>query len=245
MFLILIVLVAQSSAAPVWDAPRSVIGSNDLIPIGKVENKQWYRAAQSVGRVDSGGAGYCSVFRISPDLFMTNQHCAGFKPCSEMVFHLGYEPEIAPADRAVFQCQSLLHESLRFDYAVFRGVLKQGKDQYPVARLFDGTLFNGMPTYFASYPGTFTKQMDLSVNCQVVDAVPVMVYDRMTLRHACDTMSGSSGAPIFEKSTGNVVAIHWGGKGEYTYNHAILMRDVLGDLKQAKPEVYAALDIVH
>ena len=66
--------------------------------------------------------------------------------------------------------------------------------------------------------------------------------ERQTITHTCDTEGGSSGSPVLDRATGNIVALHWG--GQETFNMAIPIAKVLEDIRQhVAPEVLAELKI--
>ncbi|MEM7684595.1 MAG: serine protease [Pseudomonadota bacterium] len=79
------------------------------------------------------------------------------------------------------------------------------------------------------HPGAQPKRVT-RYRC-LADAPPVQGKD---LRHLCDTVQGSSGAPVFSNA-GSVIALHYAGfeMGEPTRaNYAVLVRDIFSELSQ-------------
>ncbi len=225
---------------------RSIIAPNNLETIETVISSDVYPLALAVARMESGGAGFCSAFRIAEDLFMTNEHCAHFQPCNQTFFHLGYEPGISTTDQKNWSCSTLLVESKSLDFAIFSVSDAEAAVKYPIAPLLDRTLEANEAAVLASFAGTFSKSIDRSEQCKVVDPNPTHTEDRFTFTHSCDTMAGSSGSPVWMRVARAVGALHWGGIGEGgQYNQAIRMMDILNEIKSTSPKIYDRLAIIH
>lgn len=113
---------------------------------------------------------------------------------------------------------------------------------YPPATLYAGKLEVGQKLLVAGHPSARLKEIDRSDTCVLRTAEAEDMYERKTLTHTCDTEGGSSGSPVLDRETGNVVALHWGGTNEY--NMAIPMALVVGDLEATlKPEDFARLNV--
>lgn len=222
----------------------SIIGSNDLLPISQAISTPFYPYSRSIARMGSTSAGFCSAMRVASNLFMTNQHCVGFEPCSKVIFHMGLEDDIPVSEQALFQCRKLLHQAALYDYAIFEAQLISGEDDYPIAKLKEALVADGTSAFFPSYAGTFKKWIDWSADCQIVRGTPEWSYNRMSIDHGCDSMMGSSGSAIFDRDTGIAIALHWGGVGKHSaWNKAIAMHDILSNLKDFAPRIYAQLSV--
>ena len=223
---------------------RSIIQPNNLQPIEVVSGTPFYEFSMSVARVEAHGGGFCSSFKVGPDLFMTNWHCSTFMPCNETQFHLGYAPKIPKEEQSQNRCSEILATSDTYDYALYRVDAKSTQlKNYPISTLYNGDLYKDQALIHPSFAGTFTFQIDQSPQCKVVDPIPSIVNKRVSFDHSCDTMGGSSGSPILDRKTGFVVALHWGGAERSSFNQAIRMKDVLADLKIKAPQSYAELQI--
>ena len=73
--------------------------------------------------------------------------------------------------------------------------------------------------------------------------VPEIISSRHTITHTCDTEGGSSGSPILDRATGNVVSLHWGGTNEY--NLMVPMNMILDHMQEnLKPSDFEQLTIL-
>lgn len=113
---------------------------------------------------------------------------------------------------------------------------------YPIATLWAGEIIVDQPVFAAGYPGARAKEIDRSDSCKLRTIVAEEVDFRQTLTHLCDTEGSSSGTPLLDRTTGNIVALHWGGLNEF--NFAIPMSLIVKDLEGALPaEVLQELHI--
>lgn len=231
------VMLDDETEAPAWLAQRSIVGNDDLEPIEAVKGTTAYDAAKIVARVETrSGSGFCTGSRIAPDLFLTNHHCFEVTPCNNMQFHMGYERDLPASQQVTFRCVEVLSRNLTLDYALFR--VETGKSAalestFPTARLFTGTLRVGQPLIVASHPSARMKEIDRSSHCTLRTTNAEYASERKTLTHNCDTEGGSSGSPVLDKATGQVVALHWGGAN--AFNFAIPMSLIVQDLRTALP----------
>lgn len=113
-----------------------------------------------------------------------------------------------------------------------------------------GLITIGYPNQ-SPYPGE--KVYDSTEECRVTTPQVPYHQDRInSFGHHCDTNPGSSGSPVFDKITGRVLGIHWGG-GEgipglvedvwRNDNHAIGMGAITDFLRDHHPLIYEDLNI--
>lgn len=109
-----------------------------------------------------------------------------------------------------------------------------------------------------SHPSSHNyKVIDYSKSCVMFDADQELLdraYRKGNFAHQCDTNPASSGSPIIDKDSDQVVGIHWSGGAEPSYNHnsigfkndtynkAIKMSEIVKDLKNF-PKVYKQLSL--
>jgi len=242
---------------PAWLTERRVIGENNLETIIASQDTESLSPSRSVARVETAdGKGFCTAARIGPDLFLTNFHCYEFVDCEDVHFHLGYEKNLPASEQKTFRCAEVLAFNEHFDYALYRTVLSsteqnpEQKEQdhlesdlhddladlveYPAATLWVGSLEVNQPLLVASHPGARLKEVDRSDECKLLTAKTEIFLGRETITHSCDTEGGSSGSPVFDRKTGRIVALHWGGTDEH--NMAVPMSLIVQDWKSILSE---------
>ena len=130
-----------------------------------------------------------------------------------------------------FRLRELLHTSFALDYALVR--LKKPVDRVPL-RLDSTHPANREQLLIIQHPGGEPKQISLR-DC-TVDGTPVDGRREAgtDFGHQCDTMTGSSGSPVFRFGTKTVVGLHHLGYDAQTvFNRAVHIDRVLADLSQA------------
>jgi hypothetical protein len=238
---------AQVVSSTPADAPgpettgRRVQGDDNLELASTLRGTRAYELAGSIARVEStaDGYGYCSAIRVGKTLFMTNQHCA--RRCNHMRFRLGYEDDRPFSYHATFLCRSMIVASEPLDYALFRVEVENDTRLavYPAAVLASTEPSDYEPAILASHPldgenggGRRFKEIDRSNDCRFGRAdVFTTGSGRRSIEHYCDSDVGSSGAALFDPSTGRAVALHWGGTTD-AYNMAIPMSLIVDDIRQ-------------
>ncbi len=80
-------------------------------------------------------------------------------------------------------------------------------------------------------------EIDRSDQCVVSGVSFDLIY------HTCDSKEGSSGSPLFDKTSNQVVGINWGGGVQE--NGATMMAAILADIKERLPDFYLELTISH
>jgi V8-like Glu-specific endopeptidase len=242
--------LAQLTAdCPVDACDYKIIGDNDLEPIKDAAGTPEYDFAQGVARMEQqiDDYGYCTAARIGESLFITNFHCA--RPCETVQFTMGYASDKEESQRLTLKCEKLLYKNPTLDYSLFLvAPLSEAESltAFPVLAVWSGALQEGQRVSLPSYPAGRMLEIDHSPAC-VLGSVEVFHTQsgRDTIKHMCDSETGSSGAPLLDFATGAVVGLHWGGiDGEY--NMAIPMPLILEDIKaNVAPEFLEQLKVHH
>lgn len=250
---------AGRSSSPLADVPgleateRRIQGDDNLERASALRGTRAYELARSIARVESivDGYGYCSAVRVGEKLFMTNQHCA--RRCDHMRFRLGYEDDQPSPYHATFLCRWIIVASEPLDYALYRVEVENDTRLavYPAATLAPTLPYDYEPAILASHPleadsggGRRFKEIDRSMGCHVGRAdVFTTGSGRRSVEHYCDSDLGSSGAALFDPSSGHAVALHWGGTTD-AYNMAIPMSLIVDDIRhRVEPSVLDELTI--
>lgn len=224
---------------------ESVISPDTLQNIEQVAGTSAYDMARIVARVEQpSGDGFCTGFRVGESLFMTNYHCWEVADCN-VQFHMGYETALPADQQSTYRCTEVLLKLESLDFALFRVEPTDAVStvEYPIATLSKAPLVVDMPLIVPGHPAARPKQIDTSDQCKLTRAVPYRWYDRDNIQHQCDTLGGSSGSPVINRTNGHVVGIHWGATGGTPSNHAIPMALVLAHIEQERPDVYPELTV--
>lgn len=258
-------LARDGEELPAWLTERRIIGQNNLEPLLASQDTESISPTLSVARVETAdGEGFCTASRIGINVFLTNFHCFEFVDCDNLQFHLGFEKNIPENQQQVFTCQEVLGKNERFDYALYRAALSPTIPssevseslwdeplprthtatlmEYPVATLWAGPLELNQTLLLASHPRSRLKEVDRSPDCKLLTIVPEEFLGRETITHTCDTEGGSSGAPVFDRKSGRIVALHWGGTDDH--NMAVPLSLIVDDWKKTlSNDVLAELQI--
>lgn len=100
-----------------------------------------------------------------------------------------------------------------------------------------------MPLAMIGHPAdknfTGVKMYEASSNCKVIDSKLGVIFNRThNFGHHCDTEGGSSGSPVMDRKTGEVIGLHWAGLGKENMNKAIIVKKILEEIKEVYPELY-------
>jgi subtilisin-like proprotein convertase family protein len=134
-------------------------------------------------------------------------------------------------------------DSVTFDITTENERLEQGQaENFPSATLWAGELAVDQELIVASHPRGRLKEIDRSATCKIRSVETIEVAERETITHTCDTEGGSSGSPVIDRRTGQIVGLHWGGVEDY--NYAIPMPKIVESLeKDLDPKVFHELRI--
>jgi V8-like Glu-specific endopeptidase len=148
---------------------------------------------------------YCTASLIDRDLIITNYHCIpGNGNVSNALLTLGY---LKPRTRqGVAQYPVRLEPveaSEALDYSILRVEGNPG-DEWGKITLSSQTPEALNTLFVVHHPGGFPQYVTRG-RCQTNDPA----IDGNDILHKCDTLPGSSGAPIFDNNTRKVVGLHY------------------------------------
>lgn len=218
-------MIASVAAEPVADALERYIGNNDLLPINYL--LIGYLQSRSVGRIRyfdkvEGRPATATGFLVSEDLVMTNHHVfpvadsAEFRNFAEdaiIEFNHEYDIDGKARDPLVFELdpERFIHTVPNLDMALVgirpfdrtgrHAIKNQG---YLVLNKQLGKAGNGDFATIIQHPQGNEKQIALRKNDIInLDLPDFLIY-------SSDTVSGSSGAPVFNDQW-QVIALHSAG----------------------------------
>lgn len=178
----------------------------------------------------------CTGFLIAPDVIMTNNHCIPRAASAQGVRAYFHREQSAPSDAGV-DCSTFLGNDATLDFALLQCAGSPG-DSYGVVELDAATVAASAQVYV------------IHQNCDYYadpGCDPTKKYSpgKITstsgeLGHDADTLGGSSGSPVFSRTTHKVVGLHHvglgsDGNGRGTQNRAVPMRTIKPVLEQRYP----------
>ncbi len=179
------------------------------------------KLSEPIGRLDIlyrnligiRGMGTCTASIISSDLILTNYHCvpgtgdAGKARDVELV--MGYYDEANQNTVRRYSVKSDPVEANKdLDYAILR-VLGNPSEQYGTIKILDEDPSAGTSLTMFHHPAGYPKYVSRT-GCRVAGNFQPS-SDKIF--HSCDTLPGSSGAPIFTEFGRGVVGLHYAGPG--------------------------------
>lgn len=221
------------------------VGTEKIIGVNNVKQIAWLEqglgASRAVCRVLTP-AGLGTGFLIGPRVLMTNHHVIGSATLAsqakaEFNYQLPFGAAAKPlsAVRYEFDPAALFRTSAALDYTVVAVKPGTGPDTPPVeswGRLLLNPDADPMPNehvVIVQHPNGGPKQIVLTANAVLQVKQPYLYY-------STDTMSGSSGSPVFNDlwqviaihhAAGPSVAVHGGIRNS---NEGVLMSAIRSDL---------------
>ena len=177
------------------------------------------QVGQPVGRLKiktDKGSFHCTGFLISTNHVMTNDHCVDDKwpnrktkktinrNVQAISFELGYVDATNKTTVKIYTVKlPALERSKALDYAILE-VEGNPAEHFGYLAIAASTLMVKMPLWIIGHPRGKPQQIS---RIQCLSVTPIQKA-RNRLQHTCPAMPGSSGSPVFDASTGQVIAIH-------------------------------------
>ncbi len=196
------------AALPTSASPfGGITGFDDAIPLTALSAESpILNAAKSVGqlRISSNGKPYaaCTGFLVGVDLVVTANQCVQANLNSEIIFVLG-----TPSREATFSviqpALAKFSETSDSEGLTLLKVSGSPGQTYGYLKIESRDLSVGDPLSIVLFRQNSTKlAVPHSPECKIIS---VKTY---SIRHGCDTGSGSGGAPILDRGTNAVVGVH-------------------------------------
>lgn len=193
---------------------EQILQSNDMQPVSELSVHDALRKrARPVGRlalqIKGGKVAYCTASVIDKNLIITNHHCVpGQGDVEAAVLWMGY---VVPRSRKGVKQYKVnlkpVEASKALDYAILRVNGAPG-DEWGKISFSKETPLDGQSLFVVHHPGGFAQHISRG-RCQT--SAPAIDGD--DILHVCDTLGGSSGAPIFDNNTRKVVGLHYSAVG--------------------------------
>ena len=213
---------------------------NDLAPIANQSPQivGWGRAVALLRITGDDGEGYpCTGFLITADLMLTNHHCIHTSTEMQSAF-IDFDYDRDGATETGLKFAELLLPNAELDYTLLR--LRARTTRTPL-KLRGGTLEDEHDLLIIQHAAGTPKRVSIQ-DCEVRGpSVQGASARRTDFGHWCDTLGGSSGSPIQDIVSGDVVGLHHFGfrEGERgVTNRGVHIGLILDDIKERKKSVF-------
>lgn len=208
-------------------------------PLSEFSNQSHYQQlAKPIGRLNiraqdsygQRGVIVCTAWLVASDLALTNHHCipgTGEFRLLAAQLRLGYLSDRGQSGDVYPVSLDPVETDPKLDYSLVR-VYERPTDKYGVVAIAPGDASPGEELFIVHHP--LGKPLQLTRwKCR---ATSWQNDNSELLNHRCETMTGSSGAPIFSLTTRKVVGLHFkGGLDENadSYNSAKRLQRIIAD----------------
>lgn len=223
--------IEQSSAAQTLESILADPDSNFEPLEPYPPNGRLRQLSRPVGRLDirfdSGKWVTCTASLIGPDRLLTNHHCVpgtgDYGRVTETRLLMGYYSETDDTGIEWFQVHiKPIEANGRMDYSVLKVEGRPG-DTWGTVSMVDKEPSAGEGLLIVHHPAGQRKHITRG-GCRAGKPVP---SKDAVLLHKCDTLGGSSGAPIFSDDAGGMLALHYAGApapGPGSFNYGVLVK---------------------
>jgi V8-like Glu-specific endopeptidase len=211
-------------------APRSSVGLDEKEPIARYADdpiiSKVERSVAKISFVDQGDLYTCTGFLIEPGYLITNQHCVAKQEVCDtttVVFDYEFDRNGILRFGEQYGCIQVVKVDFGLDYALLQ-LTGDPASKWGTLKLTNSDPVQQGPIFVVQHPAGQPKMIS-KINC-LAGAVPVDGRAAGTdFTHSCDTVGGSSGAPIFNEN-GEVIGLHHYGfneGGAWTENRGVRM----------------------
>lgn len=173
------------------------------------------RWAISVAKLYMGDGSVCSGFLVSSSWVLTNYHClahstkyrqtAGtvLQSCGDISAQFDYDLDPSPEASLQTPCVGVVDSDPTLDYALLQvnpAAIKKNQAPRPYLVVSKGGITQPTPACVVHHPGGLATR--ISSDCRAVPGP-----NSFLVEHDCDTIMGSSGAPLISMQ-GEVIGLH-------------------------------------
>jgi V8-like Glu-specific endopeptidase len=204
------IAVDRVAIAVTPSVPQAIVGQNELTPITDAsvpaKVKQWASAIAKLRFMVGDDEALCTGFLVGADLLMTNQHCITTdEEAQSAVVEFGFDSDAAAPVR--LRVAKVEATDFSLDYSLLR--LSAAPPSQFVRLHFGAAPGTSALLAIVQHPGGQPKQVSFVPNCAAGTlAVAGRQQPDTDFGHVCDTLGGSSGSPVLDWSTGQVVGLH-------------------------------------
>ena len=234
--------------------PDAIHGRNDLVEVVRVGGNIEYDWARAVARLrfisdDDDKQYYCTGFLISPDLFITNNHCIRNK--SEMRSALvDFDYKFKGRLPNTYRFKEFIITDPDLDFSILRMDRVFPESERKALKLYASDIVvERADLIIIQHPGGKVQHLS-KVGCLVQDALTNGLTASLTdFGHQCDTLGGSSGSPVLNPLNGQVYGLHHlGFDPEDTQrnrirliNRAVHMKKIIELIRERRPDLIQEL----
>ena len=231
------------SVPPVTPKAITLPDQRASIDLQSNEIKQWGRSVARLRFVgDDGGQYVCTGFLVSSDLLMTNHHC--IQSDNEMRSALvDFDYDSSGTALSGLRFKELIEKDSDLDFALLR--LVEATDRQAL-RLNSASPNESQALLIIQHPAGEPKQVSI-LDCRVQNAQVNGLTSALTdFGHLCDTLGGSSGSPVQDIASGNVIGLHHLGfrtGSDQLFNQAVRIGLIIEFLRARRPDVLTEMGI--
>lgn len=199
------------------------------------------RAGKPVADIDLPAMGSrCTGFLISENILMTNHHCIPTSSHARGVTAVfNHQKGVSKASQRKYDCSTFIGNDSTLDYALLECSGNPGRT-YGFVELDDSQMQRGDSIFIVQQNCDYYANRNCDFSKKYSTGAVTKVEDEYT--HNADTLGGSSGSPVFESETNNVIAIHHAGygnngQGRGVENYAVPMSKIVPHILTNFPSV--------
>jgi V8-like Glu-specific endopeptidase len=175
----------------------------------------------------------CTGFLVGPDIMITNEHCFPEKivQASEiMSVQLTFK---SSQGLESYNCNEFIGRDQKYDMALFRcgGTPGYIHGYFDLNRIKKLDVKKNSEVYVIHYNCNFFDNKNCKVRKKLSPG-KIIKAEGFDMLHTADTLSGSSGSPVFLTKTDQLIGIHYAGesfnenKGKGIHNYALKIEDI-------------------
>jgi hypothetical protein len=192
--------------------PFAIVGKTDWVDVVTLAPSDRRRmlgraVARIIFRHEDGYDRPCTGFLISSDRMLTNKHCLGTQSrCLSATITLGY---LTPTESGEnLRCRRILAVDADRDMALVQLDTAVGSAWGTLALAAVGPA-TGRALYVLQHPGGGPQKISVAGCASSRVKLTGPFGARETFSHLCDTQGGSSGSPVLDAQTNEVVGLHY------------------------------------